>query len=348
MATACIPQVTFEFYDKLKPVVARFDQAQASTDGGVVLLKALDDRLRVTDQLAACLVDRRDPDKIRHTVRDLLRQRIFGLACGYEDANDAARLANDPLHKLAVGRDPVTGAALASQPTLSRFENAMSPRALYRMGRMVASTVITQHRHRLKGRAQRITIDLDPTDAPTHGQQELAFFNGHYDTWCYLPLGATLTFNDEAEQYLVAIVLRPGNSPAKHGAVGLLRTLLRQLRRAFPDTPVRVRVDGGFAGNDWLDVLEAKRVEYVVGLANNPRLERRAGRLLGEAYGLSKYSGRTEHVYGETRYAAQSWSHRRRVIIKAEVVHLPGRDPKCNPRFVVTNLRETPAAGYAV
>ncbi|MDH4209249.1 MAG: IS1380 family transposase [Anaerolineae bacterium] len=348
MATDCIPQVTFEFYDKLKPVVARFDQAQASTDGGVVLLKALDDRLRVTDQLAACLVDRRDPDKIRHTVRDLLRQRIFGLACGYEDANDAARLANDPLHKLAVGRDPVTGAALASQPTLSRFENAMSPRALYRMGRMVASTVITQHRHRLKGRAQRITIDLDPTDDPTHGQQELAFFNGHYDTWCYLPLVATLTFNDEAEQYLVAIVLRPGNSPAKHGAFGLLRTLLRQLRRAFPDTPVRVRVDGGFAGNDWLDFLEAKRVEYVVGLANNPRLERRAGRLLGEAYGLSKYSGRTEHVYGETRYAAQSWSHRRRVIIKAEVVRLPGRDPKCNPRFVVTNLRETPAAVYAV
>ena len=187
---------------------------------------------------------------------------------------------------------------------------------MYGMGRMLASTVIAQHRHRLKGHAQRLTIDLDPTDDPTHGQQELAFFNGHYDTWCYLPLVATLTFNDEAEQYLVAIVLRPGNSPAKHGAFGLLRTLLRQLRRAFPGIPVRV--DGGFAGNDWLDVLEAERVEYVVGLANNPRLARRAGRLLGEAYGLSKYSGRTEHVYGETLYAAQSWSHRRRVIIKAD------------------------------
>jgi Transposase DDE domain group 1 len=113
MATDCIPQVTFEFYDKRKPVVARFDQAQTSTDGGVVLLKALDDRLHVTDQLAACLMDYRDPDKVRHSLRDLLRQRIFGLACGYEDANDAARLADDPLHKLAVGRDPVTGAALA-------------------------------------------------------------------------------------------------------------------------------------------------------------------------------------------------------------------------------------------
>lgn len=348
MATDCISHLTFEFYDKLKPVVARFDQAHASTDGGVVLLKALDDRLHLTDQLAGGLSDRRDPDKIRHTVRDLLRQRIFGLACGYEDANDAARLADDPLHKLAVGRDPLTGAALASQPTLSRFENAVEPRVLYRMGRTVVDTVIAHHRRRLKGRAQRITIDLDPTDDPTHGQQEFTFFNGHYDTWCYLPLVATLTFNDEAEQYLVAAVLRPGNSPAKHGAFGLVRALLRRLRRAFPKAPLRVRVDGGFAGNDWLDFLERQRVEYVVGLAGNARLERRAGRLLGEAYGLSKFSGRTEHVFGETLYAAKSWSHRRRVIIKAEVVRLPGRDPRCNPRFVVTNLRETPADVYAV
>ena len=113
------------------------------------------------------------------------------------------------------------------------------------MGRTLAATVMAHHQERLKGRAQRITIDLDPTDDPTHGQQEFTFFNGHYDTWCHLPLVATLTFNDEAEQYLVAIVLRPGNSPAKHGAFGLLRTLLRRLRRAFPGAALRVRVDGG-------------------------------------------------------------------------------------------------------
>lgn len=184
MATECIPQVTFTFQEKRRPVVACFDQAHASTDGGAVLLTALDAQFRLTDQLAACLPDRRDPDKIRHTMRDLLRQRIFGLACGYEDGNDAARLADDPMHKLAVGRDPFTGEALASQPTLSRFENALGPRALYRMGRTLAATVIAHHRRRLQGRVQRITIDLDPTDDPTHGQQELAFFNGHYDAWC--------------------------------------------------------------------------------------------------------------------------------------------------------------------
>ena len=348
MATDCIPQLLLKFHQKMKPVVARFDAEHASTDGGALLLKALDERLALTEDLAACLLDRRDPRKVQHELRDLLRQRVFGWACGYEDGNDAARLANDPMHKLAVGRDPLTGAALASQPTLSRFENAMGPRALYRMGRTWAATVIAQHRHRLKGRAHRITIDLDPTDDPTHGQQELAFFKGHYDTWGYLPLVATLTFNDEADQYLVAVVLRPGNSPAKHGAFGLLRTLLRQLRQAFPGTSLRVRGDGGFAGNDWLDGLEAERVEYVVGLANNPRLAQRAGRLLGEAYGLSKYSGRTEHVYGETLYAAHSWSHRRRVLIKAEVVRQPGHAPKCNPRFVVTNLRAASATGYAI
>lgn len=348
MATDCIPQVTFEFYEKLKPVVARFDQAQASTDGGVVLVKAVDDRLQLTDTLAGCLADRRDPDKIRHTMRDLLRQRIFGVACGYEDGNDAARLAEDPMHKLAVGRDPLTGAALASQPTLSRFENAVGPRALYAMGRTMAATVIAHHRRRLKGRAQRITIDLDPTDDPTHGQQEFTFFNGHYDTWCYLPLVATLTFNDEAEQYLVAIVLRPGNSPAKRGAVGLVRGLLRRLRRAFPTAALRVRVDGGFAGNDWLAFLEAQPVEYVVGLAGHARLDRRAGKLLAEAWALSKASGRTEHRYGETQYAAASWSHARRVIMKAEVVRLPGRDPKCNPRFVVTNLPDDPSTVYSI
>ena len=162
-----------------KRIVARFDQPRGSSDGGGILLRAADRRLGLIDRLRAALEDRRQASKVSHELEELLAQRIFGLALGYPDANDAARLADDPLHKLTVGRDPVTGDALASQPTLSRFENAASPRALYRMGRLLASTVIAQHRHRLKGRAQRITIDLDPTDDPTHGQQELAFFNGH-------------------------------------------------------------------------------------------------------------------------------------------------------------------------
>src|SRR5206468_6826403 len=131
---------------------------------------------------AACVDDERQAAKVRHGMLELVRQRVFGLAAGYADCNDAARLADDVIHKLVVGRDPIAGPALASQPTLSRFENAVGRRTLIAMGHVLADTVIEHHRRRLKGRATRITIDLDPTDDPTHGQQEFTFFNGHYDT----------------------------------------------------------------------------------------------------------------------------------------------------------------------
>ena len=164
---------------------------------------------------------------------------------------------------------------------------------------MLADTVIEHHRRRLKGRATRITIDLDPTDDPTHGQQEFAFFNGHYDTWCYLPIVTTVTFNDETEQFAVAAILRPGNAHATAGARGLLRRLLAKLRAAFPTAILRVRLDGGFATPKMFTFLEGQAVEYVV--ASNRRLEKRARRLMGRARMLSKASGQTEHIYGETR-----------------------------------------------
>ncbi len=167
-----------------KSVVARFDQDRGSSDGGAVLLKAIDQRLGLTESLAGCLRDRRDPSKISHEVEELLTQRVFAIACGYPDGNDAGRLAEDPVHKILVGRDPIDGEALASQPTLSRFENAVGRRELYRMGEVLADVVIERHRKRLRGRARYITIDLDPTEDPTHGEQQLSFFNGYYDSWC--------------------------------------------------------------------------------------------------------------------------------------------------------------------
>ncbi len=348
MATPGIAQVTFGFEPKSKPVVAVFDQPDSSSDGGAILLKGIDTQLGLTKRLAACLEDERQPGKIRHQTLELLRQRVFGLACGYADCNDVERLAQDPIHKLLVGRDPLTGRALASQPTLSRFENAVAWPALRAMGHALADRVIEHHRRRLKGRATRITIDLDPTDDPTHGQQEFSFFNGHYDTWCYLPLVATVTFNAEAIQYAVAAVLRPGNAPATRGARGILRRLLGKLRDAFPQATVRIRLDGGFAHPKLFAFLERQQVEYVVAMASNSRLEQRARRLMGKARMLSKATGQTAHVYGETRYAARKWTRKRRVIIKAEVVRHPGRDPKNNPRFVVTNLTDPPETVYEI
>ena len=346
MATACIPQITFGFEPKAKPVVATFDLPHASQDGGAVLLKSVDTQLQLTKRLAACLVDGRQPGKVQHQTLELVRQRVFGLACGYADCNDAARLANDVMHKLLVDRDPIAGPALASQPTLSRFENAVGWEPLRDMAHVLADTVIETQRRRLKGRATRITIDLDPTDDPTHGQQELTFFNGHYDTWCYLPIVATVTFNDEAAQFAVAAVLRPGNAPAPRGARGILRRLLGKLRAAFPQATVRIRLDGGFAHPKLFKFLEHQQVEYVVAMASNARLEKRARRLMGKARMRSKATGETAHLYGETRYAARTWTRKRRVIIKAEVVRHSGRDPKNNPRFVVTNLGDAPEAVY--
>ncbi len=346
MATPCIAQVTFKFEPKGKPLVAAFDQSHASSDGGAILLKGIDTQWGLTRRLAACLADDRQPGKVQHQTLELLRQRLFGLACGYADCNDAARLADDAIHKLLVERDPIAGPALASQPTLSRFENAVGARELIAMGHVLADTVIEHHRRRLKGRATRITIDLDPTDDPTHGQQEFTFFNGHYDTWCYLPVVATVTFNEEAEQYAVAAVLRPGNAPASLGACGLLRRLIRRLRAAFHAPTIRVRLDGGFATPRVFTFLETESVEYVVGMPSNTRLEKRARRLMGKARMRSRATGRTEHLYGETRYAARTWKRKRRVIIKAEVVRYPGRDPKSNPRFLVTNLPDAPQAVY--
>ena len=227
-----------------KPVVAKFDQDHASSDGGAVLLQACDLRLGLTDALIGGIDDRRQSGKIRHGIGDLVRQRLYAIACGYPDGNDAGRLGADPISKLLCGRDPIKGEDLASQPTLSRFENAFDRADLYRMSVALADTVIERHRQRLKRKAKRITIDLDPTDDPTHGAQQLTFFNGHYDTWCYLPVAGFLTFNEEPEQYLFAYVLRPGNASAGVGAIGILSRLLPRLRAAFPRARLRVRLDG--------------------------------------------------------------------------------------------------------
>ena len=334
-----------ELFDK--PVFAQFDQHHGSSDGGAVLLKAADERVGLTERLAECIADRRDSAKITHEISELLRQRVFAMACGYADCNDAARLANDPVHKLLVGRDPIEGASLASQPTLSRFENSVGRKELFRLGQALAENVIARHRRRLRRKVRRITIDLDPTEDPTHGAQQLSFFNGHYDSWCYLPLLGFITFNDEPEQYLCTAVLRPGNAPDRLAAVAVLRRLFKRLRKAFPKARIMVRLDAGFAAPDIFDFLdEQPGVDYVVAMAKNAVLKRRSNRLMGTARRLSRESDKTERIYGECRYGAGTWSHKRRVIMKAEVLRYPGRKPRDNPRFVITNLRKSPRFIY--
>lgn len=328
-----------------KPLVATFDQPHASSDGGAILLKAADRRLGLIEALTAVLTDGRAVSRVRHSVHDLLAQRISGLACGHADANDADALADDPVHKLLLDRDPITGARLASQPTVSRFENAVSPRTLFRLGEALADTVLRHHRRRRR-RVRRITIDLDLTEDATHGAQQLALFNGFYGSWCYLPLVAFLTFDEEPQQYLVAALLRPGTAPAAVGAPGLLRRLLPKLRAAFPRARRRVRLDGGFATPAIFDLLEAARVEYVVAMAKNAVLLAAATDALTDAREQAEATGASARVFTETAYRAGTWRRERRGVIKAEVVVHPGKPLRDNPRFAVTNLRHVPATVY--
>lgn len=321
-----------------KPVVLKFDQRQGSSDGGAVLLKAAERRYGLIEGLAGCLEDKRQAGKVEHSLNELLAQRVFSMACGYADGNDSARLGADPVHKMLLGRDPVTGLDLASQPTLSRFENSVDSKQLYRMGETLATSVIERHAQRLGNRARLVTLDLDPT----HGTQQMSFFNGHYDSWCYLPVMGFVSFNDEAEQYLCAAVLRPGNVTAPVGAEGILRRLLMMVRHFFPGARIRVRLDGGFAHPELLDFLDAEPgLEYVVAMASNAVLQRKAEEAMQVARVLAEVTGKTEHVYSETRYAAKTWPRERRMIFKAEVVRADGKEPKDNPRFVITNLQQT-------
>jgi len=316
--------------DKL--VVMQFEERQGSSDGGALLLKAADRRLGLTRALAAGPEDGRQAGKVEHGLDERLRQRGRAIACGYEDAHAAARLASGPVHRLLVGRDPGEGADLASQPTLWRFENTPDRKPGAR------------HRRRLQGRARGLPIDLDPTDDPTHGAQPWALFNGPYDTWGYLPLRGFLSFNDEPEQYLFTAGLRSGKAVAWQGARGILRRWLKKLRRAFPGVRIRIRLDGGFAAPRLLDFLDAPPdVKYVVAMAKNAGLQRQAKRPLRQARRLSRRTGKTAHLYPEAFYAARPWSHRRRRVIKAEIVRQAGKHPKDNPRFLIPNLRQTPA-----
>ncbi|MBX5459775.1 MAG: IS1380 family transposase [Steroidobacteraceae bacterium] len=331
-----------------KKLVAKFDQRQGSSDGGAILLKAADERLGLSAALAGSLRDRRQPGKIEHTVHELLSQRLYAIACGYEDCNDAARLASDPVHRLLARGEASAQALLASQSTLSRFENAADRASLYPMSVALAACVIERHRRRLgKRQVRHVRIDLDPTDDPTHGAQQLRFFNGHDDSWCYLPMAGFVTFNDEPDQYLFCYVLRPGNAPARAGAIGILSRIIERVREAFPKARILVRLDGGFAGPALLNFLDDSDVDYLVGMAENKVLARRARRRMGRARRLSRRRNKTANVFGETRYAARSWKKRtRRVLIKAEVVRAPGKSPTDNARFVVTNLRQSPRYLY--
>jgi len=273
---------------------------------------------------------------VRHSLEALVRQRVFQIACGYEDQNDADRLRSDPLFKVACGRRPVSEPDLASQPTLSRLENAVDRWAVERLAEALADLYVRERGR--TGVPARIVLDLDGTDDPAHGEQEGVRYHGYYRQHMYHPL---LVFDGDTGQLITAI-LRPGNVHGSRFVVLVLRRLLRRLRALWTDVPVELRADSDFAVPRLFAWCEANRVDYTIGLIPNPGLEARAAPLLAAARAQSAERGGAKvRLAGETRYQAGSWPVPRRVVFKAEVLE---KGP--NTRFVVTTRTDPPLALY--
>jgi hypothetical protein len=320
-----------------KAVVVEFTEPEASSDSGWLLLREVDGGLGVTRRLAKCLDDERDPHKVRHEMESLVLQRVLQIAAGYEDCNDADRLRGDPILKLCCGRRP-DEFDLASQPTLSRWENAVGWDELVAMRDALVRVFLSQQRRP----PQQVIIDLDSTDDKLHGDQQLRLFNGYYDEYCYLPLIVTAQADDRGFWPLFGW-LRPALHGDRFQAATLLLGVIRKLRKAWPKTRLMVRADSNFVSPDLCRLCEDEGVEYVFGVARNPRLEWELEELMAAAYELHcPQSELPTQLFTEFRYQAGSWRRVRRVVGKAEIT-AEGE----NPRFVVHNLREgTPREVY--
>jgi Transposase DDE domain group 1 len=318
------------------PLTVDFLGGRLTSDGGWCWVAEADVALGLTTALAAAMPDHRQR-RGRHTVVDLVRQRLYQLVAGYEDQNDADALRSDPLLKVVCGRLPESDPDLASQPTFSRFENAFSARDCYRLA-VALGEVYLRERER-DGPPRHIVLDLDSTDDPTHGEQEGSAYHGYFRQHMYHPL---LVFDGETGQFITAI-LRPGNAHAGAGALAILKRVVARLRARWPRVTIELRADAGFAKPEIYAFCEAAGIAYTVGLVTNPRLERLAAPLLAEA--LAQHAaadGAKVRLVAEDVYQADSWPAPRRVIIKAEAL---AKGP--NTRFVVTTRTDPPAALYA-
>jgi hypothetical protein len=300
-------------------IEANFEGGDIGSDGGLLLLRRVDERIGLSRAVAAVLSDPRDPARITHTLRDLLAQRLYGLCCGYEDLNDHDVLRSDLLMQTAVGRvEP-----LASSPTLSRLETrATRAQAVALHGVLIEQFIASYNKP-----PEELVLDIDASDVPLHGNQEQAQFHAYYDHHCYLPL---YVFCGQA---MLACVLRPSRIDGAKNAAALIKLLVARLRQAWPEVRIIVRGDSGFCRQRLLRWCERSGVRYIIGLARNARLQARvqyAERMLQDEY---ERSGIKQRLIGEFAYAAQSWDIERRVITRLEYGSLGN-----NPRFVVTNL----------
>jgi Transposase DDE domain group 1 len=317
---------------------AAFDGGKLTSDGGLIWLAKADEELGVCEEIASHVPEWRKGPSVRHPLVRLIRQRVLQIACGYEDQNDSDTLRSDPLLKLACGRLPETDGDLASQPTVSRLENAPNARACLRMAEALGELYV---RERTKDGAppERILLDFDATDDPAHGEQEGAYYHGYYQEHILHPL---LVFDGDTGQ-LITTILRHGNTHASRGALSILKRVVRRLRGAWgEEVHIEIRADAGFAVPEIYEFCEQEGIGYTIGLISNPRLQALAEDLLERAKRESEEgAGEKVRLVSSGSYRAGTWEHARRVIYKAEVL-----EKGTNTRFVVTSRSDWPEELY--
>jgi hypothetical protein len=318
-----------------KTVTAAFDGGRLTSDGGVMLLSLAERRLGIAARLARGFPDRRNRARITHRLEDMIRARIFAIACGYEDANDLDVLRSDPAFKLACGRLPDSGMDLCSQPTLSRLENAPSLKDAIRL----TYALIDQWMASYASAPDAVVLDIDDTCDVVHGYQQLSLFNAHYDERCFLPIHVY----DTARARPVAVVLRPGKTPGGAEVRAHLRRLVRHIRTQWPKTRITFRGDAHYARSEAMQWCEQNGVDYVFGLAGSKPLSRKVEEEAGEIrVRRAVQDFALVRGYAETRHRAGSWNRERRAVARIEATRL-GLDI----RFVVTNIEVgTPAWIY--
>jgi len=313
-----------------KKVTAAFDGGRLTSDGGVLLLAQAEREMDICAQIAACMADPRDPSRVVHKLDDIMRARVLAIACGYEDADDLDALRDDPGFRLALGKLPGSGAGLASQPTMSRWENAPTTRELARMMAAMVEIYCASY----PSPPEAVTLDIDDTCDVVHGYQQLSFWNGHHGERCFLPIHVY----DTATGRPVAMLLRTGKTPSGQEAAGHIRRLIRHLRRHWGETHITIRGDGHYGRPEVMAFCEAQGIDYVFGLPTNAVL-RADPEIVKSADACAVKRAEEDRVvlrhYAETRYGAKSWKCQRRVVARIEASTL-GMDI----RYVVTSLTE--------
>jgi hypothetical protein len=318
-----------------REIVARFDGGTISSDGGAFLLRQTDQRLNLLPRLAQCFLDGRNQDLVEHSIQEMLSQRVYGLALGYEDINDHEQLRKDPVFGILAGREELDE-PLAGKSTLNRMELGAGTPDRYKkitfwkegLDEVLVQVLLESH----QSAPEQIVLDVDTTDLPLHGKQEGRFFHGYYDNYCYLPLYVF------CGDHVVCARLREANHDASFGCLAEIRRIVAQIRAAWPEVKIILRGDSGFCRNELMSWCESTKVDFVFGLARNQRLRRIIGQQMHEATLEWNRTGKPARVFTEFQYSTKKtkkggWDRERRVIAKAE--HIDGKE---NPRFVVSSL----------